>query len=86
MIVTPFFGSYDFASLEQALDAYRVWLANYVSAGDRFAGDFDHSTVREGDPVFCEYWHRVGRPFRSMAGEIPSRSTFRPRPAAGMAK
>lgn len=62
-IVTPFFGSYDFVSLEQALNAYRVWLDIYQSAGDNFASDFNQSSAREGDPVFCEYWRPGWTPF-----------------------
>ncbi|HUH83682.1 MAG TPA: SMI1/KNR4 family protein [Stellaceae bacterium] len=55
-IMTPFFGLYDFVSLEKALQTYRGWLDIYVSAGDSFASDFDHCTAREGNPVFGEYW------------------------------
>ncbi len=49
--VMPFFGSYDFISLDQALRQYKLWIDIYSEAGDNFHRDFDHCTARDGDPV-----------------------------------
>lgn len=62
-LVTPFFGSYDFISLERALEQYRLWMGIYVDAGADFQRNFDHCTARIGDPVYAEYWRPGWVPF-----------------------
>ena len=59
----PFFGRYDFLSLEQALDQYRVWLGIYEDEGENFSSVYNWTRARAGDPVHGDYWRPGWFPF-----------------------
>jgi cell wall assembly regulator SMI1 len=64
-IVTPFFGAYDFISIERALTNYRLWKGIFDEYGAKFHESFNEGIirVREGDPVYPEYWRPGWLPF-----------------------
>lgn len=64
-VVMPFFGSYDFIPLSDALRQYESWKQIYDEAGDDFDADFNEGiiSVRGADPVYPEYWRPGWFPF-----------------------
>jgi cell wall assembly regulator SMI1 len=62
-IVTPFFGSYDFAPLSRALAEYRSW-EEVIDAWPEGDDPNEFITLRAGDPpVARAYWRRGWFPF-----------------------
>lgn len=84
MLVTPFFGAYDFVSIASALSNYRLWRSIYDDYGDRFHESFNEGiiSVRGSDPVHREYWRPGWLPF-SMDGGGNSYAVDLSPPAGG---
>jgi cell wall assembly regulator SMI1 len=64
VVVTPFFGAYDFIPLSDALTYYSDRKRVYDAASDAAGEDFNaFITVRGSDPVYPEYWRPGWFPF-----------------------
>lgn len=64
-VLTPFFGAYDFISIERAVTSYRLWKGIFDEYGETFHESFNEEIigVRQGDPVYPEYWRPGWLPF-----------------------
>jgi cell wall assembly regulator SMI1 len=64
-IVMPFFGAYDFISIDRALSNYRTWKGIFEDYGNTFHESFNEGiiSVRNSDPVYSEYWRPGWLPF-----------------------